>query len=36
MYQAAADEARSRVKTLLDRYPVYPELDLGLLQKHFG
>lgn len=31
-----AAEARNRVKHLLDRYPVYPELDLGLLQKHFG
>jgi glycine hydroxymethyltransferase len=32
----AAAEARARVKTLLDRFPVYPELDLTLLQKHFG
>lgn len=32
----AADEARARVKALLDRFPVYPELDLAFLQKHFG
>jgi glycine hydroxymethyltransferase len=32
----AADEARARIKTLLDKYPVYPELDLALLQAHFG
>ena len=30
------DEARARVKTLLDQYPVYPELDLAFLQQHFG
>ncbi|HLX09598.1 MAG TPA: glycine hydroxymethyltransferase [Thermoanaerobaculia bacterium] len=29
---AAADQARSRVGDLLGRYPVYPELDLGLMQ----
>jgi glycine hydroxymethyltransferase len=28
---AAADQARARVGDLLDRYPVYPELDLGLM-----
>ena len=33
--EAAASEARSRVKALLDHYPVYPELDLEFLQKHF-
>jgi len=32
----AAADARNRVKTLLDEFPVYPELDLGLLQRHFG
>lgn len=32
----AAAEARRRVKTLLDEFPVYPELDLGLLQRHFS
>jgi len=31
----AAAEARSRVKTLLGNFPVYPELDLAFLQKHF-
>jgi glycine hydroxymethyltransferase len=28
-------QARDRVKTLLDRYPVYPELDLEFLKKAF-
>ena len=28
-------EARSRVKALLDRFPVYPELDLDALKKRF-
>lgn len=28
-------EAKNRVKSLLDRYPVYPELDLDFLKKHF-
>ncbi|HOJ79198.1 MAG TPA: glycine hydroxymethyltransferase [Bacillota bacterium] len=32
----AKNEAKSRVKQLLDRFPVYPELDLNFLQKHFG
>jgi glycine hydroxymethyltransferase len=31
----AGDEARSRVKTLLGKYPVYPQLDLELLRKGF-
>jgi len=31
----AADEARSRVKALLDRFPVYPKLDLAVLRKGF-
>ena len=30
------DEAQGRVKALLDRFPVYPELDLAFLQEHFG
>ncbi|HIJ73093.1 MAG TPA: glycine hydroxymethyltransferase [Candidatus Hydrogenedentes bacterium] len=34
--EAALDEGRARVKALLDAYPVYPELDLAFLQKHFG
>jgi len=32
----AASAARERVAALLDRYPVYPEIDLGLLQSFFG
>jgi glycine hydroxymethyltransferase len=31
----AADVARNRVKTLLDRFPVYPNLDLEFLKKCF-
>lgn len=27
--------AKSRVKALVDRYPVYPELDLDFLKKHY-
>ncbi|MFP4164704.1 MAG: glycine hydroxymethyltransferase [Chitinispirillaceae bacterium] len=33
---AAAEEAKRRVKVLLDKYPVYSQLDLDLLQTHFG
>ncbi len=33
---AVATQARARVKALLDRFPVYPELDLGFLLEHFG
>jgi glycine hydroxymethyltransferase len=33
--EKAAAEARKRVKQLLDRYPVYPELDLDFLKKAF-
>jgi glycine hydroxymethyltransferase len=32
---AAKAEALDRVKKLLDRYPVYPELDLEFLKKAF-
>jgi len=32
---STADEARARVRALLDKYPVYPQLDLELLQKSF-
>jgi len=32
----AVDAARGRVQALLDRFPVYPELDLSFLQKHFA
>lgn len=31
----AADKARARVKTLLDRFPVYPNLDLSFLREQF-
>jgi glycine hydroxymethyltransferase len=31
----AAAEARARVKALLDRFPVYPTLDLGALREGF-
>jgi glycine hydroxymethyltransferase len=33
--QSIIDEAIKREGTLLDRYPVYPELDLDFLMKHF-
>jgi glycine hydroxymethyltransferase len=33
---AAETEARMRLDALLSRFPVYPQLDLPLLQKHFG
>ncbi|MBN1867921.1 glycine hydroxymethyltransferase [Candidatus Sumerlaeota bacterium] len=32
---AAKDQARERVQALLKRYPVYPELDVEFLRKHF-
>jgi glycine hydroxymethyltransferase len=32
---SAAAQAKERVGTLLDRFPVYPELDLALLQEAF-
>ncbi|GHV90156.1 serine hydroxymethyltransferase [Spirochaetia bacterium] len=34
--EKARTEALERVKKLLDRYPVYPELDLELLKKAFA
>jgi glycine hydroxymethyltransferase len=34
--QKAKAEARSRVKALLERFPVYPELNLEFLMKYFG
>ncbi len=34
--ETVAAAARSRVVRLLEAYPVYPQLDLALLQKHFG
>ena len=33
--QTVKSEVHARVKTLMDRFPVYPELDLDLLKKHF-
>jgi glycine hydroxymethyltransferase len=33
---AARDEARARAHALLERFPVYPQLDLAFLQRHFG
>jgi glycine hydroxymethyltransferase len=32
----ALHTARARVRDLLDRFPVYPQLDLAFLQEHFG
>jgi len=32
---AVVDEARSRVASLLERFPLYPELDLEFLQEQF-
>ncbi len=32
----ARQEAQHRVRALLDRFPVYPCLDLAFLQEHFG
>ena len=32
----ALADGRARVKDLLDRFPVYPNLDLALLQKYFA
>jgi len=34
--EAVRDEARRRVVALLDRFPLYPELDLPFLQAHFS
>jgi len=34
--KAAGDAARERVAALLDRYPVYPEIDLELLRSGAG
>jgi len=33
---AAGTEARARLDALLARFPVYPQLDLAFLQKHFA
>lgn len=34
--EKAGVEAKTRIKTLLDKYPVYPEIDLAFLQEYFG
>ena len=34
--ETAQSEAQAKVKALLDRYPVYPELDLAFLQEQFA
>jgi len=33
--EAVKNEVHARVKILMDRFPVYPELDLDFLKKHF-
>lgn len=33
---AAEAGARARLDALLAKFPVYPQLDLAVLQKHFG
>ena len=33
---AVREAALARTKALLDRFPVYPEIDLAFLQQHFG
>ncbi len=33
---AIRTEAKARIAALLEKYPVYPELDLAFLQEHFG
>ena len=34
--EAVRAEARARTTALLERFPVYPQLDLAFLQEHFG
>lgn len=34
--EKAKKQASERIRSLLDRFPVYPELDLSLLSKYFG
>ena len=34
--QKIVEQAQARVKALLVRFPLYPELDLEFMQKHFG
>ncbi|MGD2110832.1 MAG: aminotransferase class I/II-fold pyridoxal phosphate-dependent enzyme, partial [Phycisphaerae bacterium] len=33
---SACDQARTRVRDMLAKYPVYPEIDLAFLQERFG
>ena len=33
--EKVAEKARGRVRDLLNKYPVYPEIDLGFLQEYF-
>ncbi len=33
--QRATEEARARVQALLDKFPLYPQLDLAFLERHF-
>ncbi len=33
---AVRKDALARTKALIDRFPVYPQLDLAFLQRHFG
>jgi glycine hydroxymethyltransferase len=34
--ESAQQDAQQKVNALLSQFPVYPELDLAFLQKHFG
>jgi glycine hydroxymethyltransferase len=34
--ESVKKQARSSVQKLLDKFPVYPQIDLGFLEKHFG
>ena len=33
---AVKSEVHTRIKTLMERFPVYPELDLQFLKKYFA
>jgi glycine hydroxymethyltransferase len=33
--ESVKNNVHKRVKAIMDRFPVYPELDLELLKKHF-
>jgi glycine hydroxymethyltransferase len=34
--QAVREKAQARVRDVLTKYPVYPEIDLAFLQESFG